>query len=117
MSSARSLPTWLLVALASVEFTMLRLIHLLAAIVMLCASAAGCTDEPSAFPLSLQTVREMSPANTAGIEFEVKRGNVFVSIQDKYGDAHIHKLDPAGLSTEQAVALLKQKQAELRVGK
>ena len=96
---------------------MLRFVHLLAASAVLCTSVTGCLGEPSAFPLSLQTVRDMSPANTAGIEFEVKRGHVFVSVQDRHGDAHLHKLDPAGLSTEQAVDLLRRKQAELAARK
>ena len=80
---------------------------------MLCLGAVGCTGKSSAFPLSVQQVRQMSPANSTHISFEERSGEIFVSVTDKLGDSHIHKLELGTLSKQQALDLLKQKQMEL----
>ena len=80
----------------------------------LCLGATGCRQQQSsAFPLSVETVRQMSPTNTAQISFQERDGEIFVTVVDKLGDGHIHKLSYEGISRQQALELLKQKQTEL----
>gem|GEM_PF-2331039 len=38
-----------------------------------------------------------------------------MSVGDKYGDSHIHKLDFGVASKQQALEILKQKQTELKI--
>jgi hypothetical protein len=75
--------------------------------------AVGCNAKSAGFPLSVQQVRQMSPTNSETISFEERRGEILVSVTDKYGDSHIHRLEFGTLSKQQALDLLKQKQAEL----
>ena len=86
---------------------------ILAACSTLCLAGIGCKRQPSAFPLSLQTVHQFDPTNTAQISFEERGSEIFVSVTDKHGDGHIHKLSYDGISKQQALILLKQKQTEL----
>ena len=81
----------------------------------LCLSAIDCKREPAAFPLSLQTVRQLNPANTTQISFEERGGEIFVSVTDKHGDRHIHRLNYEGVSKREALDLLKQKMSELEI--
>jgi hypothetical protein len=55
----------------------------------------------------------MNPTNTAQISFEERGGEIFVTVVDKYGDGHIHKLSYEGISKQKALEMLKQKQTEL----
>jgi hypothetical protein len=55
----------------------------------------------------------MSPTNTAQMSFQERDGGIFVTVVDKSGDGHIHKLSYEGISKQQALELLKQKQTEL----
>jgi hypothetical protein len=55
----------------------------------------------------------MSPTNSEHISFEERGGEIFVSVGDRSGDAHIHKLIYEGISKQQALEILKQKQTEL----
>ncbi len=73
----------------------------------------GCREQTSAFLLNLQQVRQMSPTNSMHISFEERSGKIFVSVVDKFGDSHIHNLDFGGVSKQQALEFLKQKQTEL----
>lgn len=75
--------------------------------------AVGCKPQSSAMPLTLQAVRQFDPTNTAQISFEERGGEIVVSVIDKYGDGHIHKLICEGTPKQQALELLKQKQTEL----
>ena len=80
----------------------------------MCLCAAGCgRQQSSAFPLSVETVRQMSATNTAQISFQERGEEIFVTVVDKHGDGHIHKLSFEGISRQQALELLKQKQTEL----
>ena len=88
--------------------------HLSAVCSVLCFGAVGCTGKSSAFPLSLETVRQLSSTNTAQISFVERGGDLFVSVTDRHGDSHIHKLDLGTNSKPQALELLNQKQAELK---
>ena len=87
--------------------------NLLTVCLALCLGLVGCTKKSSAFPLSVQAVQQMSPTNSMRISFEERSGEIFVSVTDKFGDSHIHKLELGTLSKQQAVAILKQKQIEL----
>ena len=89
------------------------LANLLAVCLALCLGAVGCTGKSSAFPLSVQEVRQLSPTNSTRISFEERSGEIFVSVTDKLGDSHIHKLEFGTLSKQQALDILKQKQIEL----
>ena len=80
---------------------------------VLCLGVTGCSEQSSAFPLSLQQVRQMSPTNSMHISFEERGGKIFVSVIDKFGDSHIHNLDFSGVTKQQALEVLKQKQTEL----
>ena len=73
----------------------------------------GCKPRSSASPLTIQSVREIEPVNRTQISFEEKGGEIFVSVIDKYGDTHLHRLTYEGVSKEQALEILKQKKAEL----
>ena len=91
-----------------------RQLMVLAAGLALCLGAAGCgRQQSSAFPLNVETVRQFSPTNTAQISFQERGEEIFVTVVDKHGDGHIHKLGYEGISRQQALELLKQKQAEL----
>lgn len=78
---------------------------------LLCLCA--CDKETSAFPLALSDVQKMNAANTGQIEFEERGGEIFVTVIDKYGDGHIHLLNHEGVSHQDALSLLRQKQSEL----
>ena len=80
----------------------------------LCLGSVGCTGKSSAFPLSLETVRQLSSTNTAHISFAERDEDLFVSVTDRHGDSHIHQLDLGTNSKPHAVELLRQKQAELK---
>ena len=80
---------------------------------VLCLGMTGCREQASAFPLSLQQVRQMSPTNSMHISFEERGGKIFVSVIDKFGDSHIHNLDFGGVTKQQALEVLKRKQTEL----
>lgn len=86
---------------------------LLAAFAGLFLGEIGCKPRASAFPLTIQSVRELDPINQTRISFEEKGGQILVSITDKDGDAHLHRLNYEGVSKEQALEVLKQKKAEL----
>ncbi len=76
----------------------------------------GCgprSTASSAIPLTMQSLREITPTNSTHISFEEKGGEIFVSVADRFGDAHIHKLIYEGISRQQALEILKQKQTEL----
>ena len=90
-----------------------RLSNFLVICFALCFGVIGCKPQSSAFPLSLGTVRKLDPTNTAQIAFEEKGGEIFVSVTDKQGDGHCHKLSHEGISKQQALEILKQKQNEL----
>ena len=55
----------------------------------------------------------MSSTNATHISFEERGGEIFVSVSDKPGDSHIHKLEFGTVSKQQALDILKQKQIEL----
>jgi len=65
----------------------------------------------SAFPLNVATVQSM--ADGAISAYEVQRGQIFVTVVDRYGDAHIHVLQHEGMSQEDALECLAEKKAEL----
>lgn len=73
----------------------------------------GCAREPQAFPLDIETIRQLNATNTAAISYEVAHDAVLVTVIDKYRDAHIHRLTLGDMPQAQAIELLKQKQAEL----
>ena len=79
----------------------------------ICLAGVGCQQQKSGFPLSLQTIRQMNPTNTAQITFQERGGEISVTVVDKSGDGHVHKLSRGTNSTEQALKLLKQKRMEL----
>ena len=88
-------------------------INVLAVCSALCLGTAGCSGKSSAFPLSLQQVRQMSPVNSTHISFEERGGEIFVSVTNKIGDSHIHKLELGAVSRQKSLDILKQKQIEL----
>jgi hypothetical protein len=85
----------------------------LAASCTVCLAIVGCKGQSSAFPLSLQTVRDLNPTDTAQITFQEQGGEIFVTVVDKSGDGHIHKLSRGTNSPQQALEILRQKQREL----
>jgi len=88
---------------------------ILAAFAGLMLVELGCGRQPSALPLSLATVRQLSPANTAQISFEERGGEVLVTVTDQHGDAHIHRLIYDGAAKAEALGVLQQKQKELEM--
>jgi hypothetical protein len=76
-------------------------------------ACAGCARESSALPLDIATLEQLSPENTAGITYEEEGGTFVVSIIDKYGDGHRHRLILGDSTRAQALELLRQKQIEL----
>ena len=94
----------------------MRPLIILAACAGLLMGGAGCkprSTASSAIPLTIQSVRQMSPTNATHISCEERGGEIFVSVTDRFGDAHIHKLTYEGISRQQALEVLKQKQTEL----
>ena len=80
-------------------------------VLFLCCT--GCARESSAFTLDIETLRQLSPDTTADINYEVDGVTVFVTVVDKHGDGHIHRLVLGDTSQAQALELLRQKKAEL----
>jgi hypothetical protein len=85
----------------------------LASLLALFLYCTGCARESSAFPLDIEALRQLSPETTAGITYEEGGGTVFVTIVDKHGDGHIHRLVLGDVTRAQALELLGQKKAEL----
>ena len=77
---------------------------------------AGCDQQPSAFPLALESVRRMDSSNTAQIIHEEKGGEIFLRVTDKHGDVHVHTLVYEGANKQQALEIIRRKQAELEAG-
>ncbi len=92
-----------------------RLCIVLAVASAILTSHVGCKPKSSAFPLTLQAVRQLDPTNTMQISFEERRGEIFVSVIDRHGDSHIHKLIYEGTPKQQVLKILKQKQAEFEM--
>ena len=85
----------------------------LARLVVLIMTCAGCARESPAFTLDIEALRQLGPETTAGITYEEDRGTIFVTVIDKHGDGHIHRLILGDVTREQALGLLDKKQAEL----
>jgi hypothetical protein len=79
---------------------------------LLCLGGGGCAPS-SAFPVTVQAIRQINATNTTRISFEEKGGYLFVTLSDKHGDGHIHIVNCEGSSKQQVLELLKQKQALL----
>jgi hypothetical protein len=79
------------------------------AFVALCIMT-GCKQKPSAFPLSLATLEQI---HSGQLSFEERDGEVFVSVTDRSGDCHIHRLDYGEHSRQEALDILRKKQTEL----
>lgn len=89
----------------------------LAALVVLVSGCTGNAQDSSAFPLTIETLRQLSPENTAGLTYEEDDGAIFVMVIDRYGDGHIHRLILGDLTRAEALDLLARKQAEFGQGK
>lgn len=63
--------------------------------------------------MSIETLRQLTPQNTAAIDYLERDGAVFVTVIDRHGDSHMHRLVAENLSRSQVLDLLKAKQAEL----
>ena len=85
----------------------------LAVLLVLCFGCAGCARESPEFTLDLDALRQLSPQTTEGITYEEEGGVVLVTVIDKHGDGHIHRLLLGDLTKTQALDLLAQKQDEL----
>lgn len=85
----------------------------LAGLLVLLLCCGGCARESPAFTLDVATLRQLSAETTAGITYEEDRGTVFVTVIDKHGDGHIHRLILGEVTRAEALELLGQKQAEL----
>ncbi|HUQ30523.1 MAG TPA: hypothetical protein VM095_00310 [Pyrinomonadaceae bacterium] len=84
-----------------------------AGLAVLILGLAGCARESSAFTLEIDALRQLSPESTAGITYEERRGTMYVTVIDKHGDGHVHRLILGDVTRAQALELLGQKQAEL----
>jgi hypothetical protein len=67
----------------------------------------------SVFTIDMETVRQLSAETTARVTYEEARGTVFVTVIDKHGDGHVHRLVLGDATRTQALELLGRKQAEL----
>jgi predicted amidohydrolase len=92
---------------------MLSPVSKLLALAVVLLSGIGCGRQSPAFTLDIETLRELSPETTAGISYEVDDGTVLVTVIDKHGDGHIHRLVLGNTASSQALKLLDEKQAEL----
>ena len=86
------------------------LIHTFCAVVI-AVGLQACKLDAGGFPLDVTTLREI---NSGSIEFEKKHGRIFVRVIDKYRDCHIHVFNHEGMTKAEALALLKEKQKELK---
>ena len=82
-------------------------------VIVACLAISGCKPEGSAFPLTIETLQRLTPENTSSIAFQERDGDILVSVTDKYGDGHVHRLVLGSTSKEVAIRLLQQKQAEI----
>lgn len=85
---------------------------LFAALVVFASSCTDNAQDSSPFILTMEELRQLSPETTAGFTYEVERGAILVTLIDRYGDGHIHRLILGDLTRAQALDLLAQKQAE-----
>lgn len=84
----------------------------LVALVVLLSGCSGNAQDSSAFTLTIEALRQLGPETTAGFTYEEDRGAIFVTVIDRYGDGHIHRLDLGDLTRAEALDLLAKKQAE-----
>jgi hypothetical protein len=84
-----------------------------AALIALFLGCLGCAQESSTFTLDIETLRQLSPENTAGITYDEDEGTLLVTVIDKHGDGHIHRLLLGDMTRPQALELLRKKRAEL----
>jgi hypothetical protein len=90
-------------------------LHRSPALVLLVLLVAGCTGESqdsSPFTLTIEALRQLSPETTAGFTYEEDGDAILVTVIDRYGDGHIHRLILGDLTKAEALDLLMQKQAE-----
>jgi hypothetical protein len=85
----------------------------LAVLALLSLGCGGCARKSAEFTLDMEALRQLSPETTAGITYEESPGGVRVTIIDKHGDGHVHRLLLGDLTQAQALELLRSKQAEL----
>lgn len=84
-----------------------------AALISLFLGCLCCAQESSTFTLDIETLRQLSPENSAGITYDEDQGTLLVTVIDKHGDGHIHRLLLADMTRPQALELLRKKPAEL----
>jgi serine/threonine protein kinase HipA of HipAB toxin-antitoxin module len=75
--------------------------------------AEGCARKPSAFPLDVQTIARLTSDNTGRISYVQSSDEILVTIVDKSGDSHVHRMTFAGMSRQRALEMLRRKQEEL----
>ena len=73
----------------------------------------GCARESPVFALDIETLRQLDPETTAGIIYEENSGTLLVTVIDKHGDGHMHRLVLGDATRAAALDVLRQKQAEL----
>jgi len=85
-----------------------------ASLAALVALLAACAREPTEFPLDAETLRRLNSENTAAIHYHEEGGALLVTVIDRSGDAHVHRLIAKDLTLSQSLDLLERKQAELQ---
>ena len=80
------------------------------AFVALCMST-GCKKPPQNPRLSIETIKKIDARK---ISYEERDGYVFVTVNDKVGDGHIHLLDYGPHSKKEAIDILRAKKEELQ---
>lgn len=81
--------------------------------IVACIAISGCREEPQGFPLTVDTLQQLTPDNTTALSFRQSGGEILVSITDKYGDGHDHILLLGTTPKGTAIQLLEQKQVEI----
>jgi hypothetical protein len=80
------------------------------------ASLAGCARESPMFKLDVAALGQMKPGDKQRIMFEESKGKLLVTVADRYGDGHVYEFVHPTLTREQALDLLRRKQADLEQG-
>jgi hypothetical protein len=71
----------------------------------------GCQPKQVDRHLELVNLQQL---DSGSFTFEEKKGTIWVTVIDKFNDAHIHNLNYAGYTREQVTDILKKKQKDLQ---
>jgi len=68
-------------------------------------------SQRSYFPMSLATVQKL---NDGSLAYCADGDTIVVTVVDRHGDSHVHRLDHTGVPRDKALGILESKRLELQ---